>query len=157
MRPQQALGRPGTPVIPANWSDAPRNVMAGTRTGACELRHPGAATGPFDPDTGKYPGAPNDAYWTGTCRIQAAPVFGGGQEDTAGEPVTTVAYLVAVDLEADDPSDQVRVGDLLTVTGLDDNGDPTLVGRDLPVQSIARGTLAWERDLVCVDHLPQAD
>jgi hypothetical protein len=151
--PNQSVGRPGTPVIPADWSTAPRIVMAGTRTGQCGLRHPGAATGAFDPATGTYPGAERTAYWTGSCRIQATPIFGGRPEDAAGEAITTVAYLVAVDLDADDPADQLRVGDLVRVSALDDNGDQTLIGRDLTVQSIARGTLAWERDLVCVDQL----
>lgn len=127
--------------------------MAGTRTAQCGLRHPGAASGAFDPATGTYPGTPNAAYWTGTARIQAAPVFGGGERDAAGEPITTVAYLVAVDLDADDPVDQIRAGDLLDLTSLDGNGDQTLAGRTLTVQSIARGSLAWERDLVCVDQL----
>lgn len=154
--PKQSVGRPGTPVIPADWSVAPRIVMASTRTGTCSLRHPGAATGPFNPTTGTYPGAQHAAYWSGTCRVQVQPVFGGGEKDTAGEAVTEVAYLVAVDLDADDPADEIRIGDLLTVSALDDNGDPTLVGRGLTVQSVARGSLAWERDLVCVDHLPQA-
>lgn len=154
MRSQQALGRPGTPVIPPRWSDAPRAVVAKTRTGCCELRHAGSTPGEFDPSNGTYPDAQeHPAYWSGTCRIQVAPIFGGGQEDAVGEPVTTVGYLIAVDLDADDPADEVRVGDLVKVTVLDDNGDQSLVGRDLTLQSVARGTLAWERDLVCVDQL----
>lgn len=157
MRAQQSVGRPGTPVIPAAWSQAPRVVMAGTRTAQVALRHPGAATGDFDPATGTYPGAQNAAYWTGTARVQASPVFGGGAKDIAGEAVTEVAYLVAIDVTADDPAGALQVGDLVDVTALDDNGDLSLVGRTLTVQSIARGSLAWERDLVCVDQIPPAE
>jgi hypothetical protein len=52
VRPQQALGRPGTPVIPAGWQQAHGAVVAKTWTVPCEIRHPGGTKGPFDPTTG---------------------------------------------------------------------------------------------------------
>lgn len=153
MRPVQSVGRAGTPVIPAAWSQAPREVMAGTRTATVELRHPGADRGDFDTTTGTYPASPHPAYWTGSARIQVAPVFGGGQRENAGETREVISYLVAIDLSADDSTDELRLDDEVKVTGVDDNGDPSLVDRTLYVQSIARGSLAWERDLSCVDQL----
>lgn len=150
--PRQSVGRPGTPVIPADWSAAPRIVMEGTRTAAVALRHPGVATGAFDPATGTYPGAQEAAYWTGTARVQAAPTF--VDRDAADEAITARAYLVTVELEADDPDGELRLGDLVDITGGDANIDPTLIGRSLTITSVARGSLAWERDLLCVDQTP---
>lgn len=154
-RPRQATGRPGTQVIPSKWSQAARIVIGKTRTGCCTLRHQGSTPGDFDSETGTYPDAvPHAGYWSGTCRVQVAPLLGGQAQDAAGEPVTTVGYMVAVDVKADDPDDEIRIGDLVRVDALDDNGDPSLIGRDLTVVSIARGTLAWERDLGCLDQVP---
>lgn len=157
MRARQHTGRPGTPVIPARWSEAPRTVMAKTRTGCATLRHQGSTPGDFDPVTGGYPDAVAEpAYWTGTCRVQAEALLSAIAHDVAGEDVTTVGYLVTVDVNATDPADELRIGDLIRVTDLDPNGDKSLIGRDLTIISIGRGTLAWERDLGCLDQIPPA-
>lgn len=154
--PRQSVGMPGTEVIPTKWSEAPRLIIEGTLSVEAGLCHPGGEKGPLDPVTGTYPVTPNEAYWAGQCRIQVAPVFGGGAKDAAGEPVTEVAYLIVISLDATDEDDDIRINDLLDLGDVDFNGDTTLTGRTLTVHSIARGSLAWERDLVCVDHLTPA-
>lgn len=158
MRARQHTGRPGTPVLPANWSEAPRKIVAKTRTGCCTLRHAGSTPGDFDPETGTYPDAvAKTAYWTGSCSVAVDPQFATHAEDAVDEPVTTVGYSVELDLLATDPADEIRIGDLVTVTKLDDNGDPFLIGRDLTVTTIAHGSVAWERVLGCLDQNPPAE
>lgn len=148
MRPTQAVGRTGTPVIPSRWSGAPRAVMAKTRTACVEIRHPGGTKGPFDPTTGTYPVVPHAPHFTGSARIQVRDAQ-SAEQLVAEQEVTTTGYLVAIDLSATD----VAVEDVVTITGLDDNGDQVLLNHDLIVRAIAKGSLAWERDLTCTDDL----
>lgn len=143
------MGRPGTAVIPPNWSRAPRVVFEKTRTGACAIRHPGAdKVGPLDTTTGTYPMTEHGPHFTGSVRVQALSTQ-EQQHLTAEDPVTTVGYRLCVSVTAD----QVEVEDVVTVTCFDDNGDPLLLDRELIVRALAVGTLAWERYLICSDDL----
>lgn len=135
-------------VIPADWSAHHRGVVRQTWTGGCTIHHPGQApaSGTLDPESGEYPpAAAAAAHFTGACRVQVQLTT--GQSESAGEQVTVAGYLVVVDQSAD----AVKVDDVVTITRVDDNGDPTLFGRRLTVTGVARGTLTWERDLTCVD------
>lgn len=148
-RPQQALGRAGTPVIPPGWQQAHGAVVAKTWTVGCEIRHPGGTkTGPLDPTTGSYPVTANTPHFSGNARVQALSL-----QDTArlvaDQEITTAGYLVAVDLSAD----AVKVDDVVTIVTVPADADQTLVDRSLTVKSVVRGSLAWERDLVCIDNL----
>lgn len=157
MRLVQHTGRPGTAVIPERWSEAPRLIVGKTLTGCGTLRHAGSTPGDFDPTTGTYPdAAAAPVYWTGACGIAVDPQFATHAEDAVDEPVTTIGYTVEIDLGATDPADEIRVGDLFRPAQLDGNGDPSLIGRDLTVTSIARGSLTWERVLGCLDQNPPA-
>lgn len=149
MRPTQATGRPGTPVIPDGWAKAHRTVAVKTMTATCTIRRPGGTKGAFNSTTGTYPITPNAPHYTGPCRIQVLPIM-SGQRDTAEEQITVAGYLVTVELDA---SAETLVDDVLTVTAPGDNGDPLLLDRDLVVSGIALGSLAWERDLTCIDSL----
>ena len=153
MRPV-AQGRPGTEVIPAGWSADHRPVVKGTFTATVAIRHPGGTQGAFDPETGTYPNTPHPAHYGAgatepNARIQVQPIF-SGERDTAGQLVSVAGYLVVVDR---DTSTATAVGDICKVTAVDDNGDPSLVNRELTVSGVARGSLAWERDLTCLDDL----
>lgn len=148
VRSRQATGRPGTPVIPAAWSQAPRTVIGKTWTSKCEIRHPGGGKGAFNQTTGTYPITKPAPHFTGKARVQVLNAQ-DREHLIADEPITTVAYLVAVSIDAT----AVKVDDVLTVTCLDANGDLTLVDHELIVKSFSRGTLAWERDLICIDRL----
>lgn len=149
MRPKQSTGRPGTSVVPPHWSEAPRVVMAGTRTATVEIRHPGGTQGPFDPNTGTYPTVPHPAHHTGTARIQALDAQ-EQEQLVAEQQVTTTGYRISVDLACD----EVLVGDVVTVTALDTTiGDPFTVGRTFTVRSFGQGSTAWQRHLICTDDL----
>lgn len=135
-------------AIPEDWSAHHRPILTGTHTATVTLRRPGGTAGSFDPITGSRPVTPFTAYYTGAARVQVlSPTE---QESLAGEQeVSTLRYSVTLDHEVTG----VQLDDLLRITEVDDNGDTTLVGRDLAVESIERGSLHWERRLLCSDNL----
>lgn len=138
-------------VIPADWSAHHRQVFDGTRDATVTLRRPGGTKGAFDPVTGTYPVTPHPAYYTGGARIQ---ILTGTSRDVlaAEQQVTTLRYSVLLD----DTVDGAQVEDLCRVTAMTDNGDQTLIDRDLTVEAVVRGSLHWERRLVCTDDLEVA-
>lgn len=154
VRAHQAVGRPGTQVVPSRWSEAPRVIVGKTFTACCEIRRPDGVRGTFDQASGSYPDAvPAPPHYRGGCRVQ---VLTGDEQArvSAEEPVATVGYLVVVDLNAGTPEVPLSIDDVLTVTDVDpENGDVSLIGRVMTVYGIQRGSLAWERDLTCVDEL----
>lgn len=135
-------------AIPADWSAHHRLVLAGTRTATVALRRPGGTPGAFDPNTGTYPSTPFPAYYTGAARVQVLPA--AEQDQLAGEQqVSTLGYAVTLDHEVLG----VQIDDLCTIADVDDNGDTELVGRGLTVEAVQRGSLHWERRLLCSDNL----
>lgn len=136
-------------VIPVDWSAHHRGIVEATFTGECEIRRPGGTPGVFDPVTGTTPVTPHPVHYAGGCRVQVLPAL-EQEAVTGGQEVTTLGYRITV---AYDAAAQLAVDDLIKLTALDDNGDPTLVGRTLKVRSFARGTLAWERDIYATDSL----
>lgn len=135
-------------VIPADWSAHHRGAVLGTMTATVEIRHVGSS-GAIDPETGKRTSTALDAHYTGGARVQAQPAM-GSERESAAQQVTIAGYLVTVELEA---SEACKVGDVLKVTAVDDNGDPALVGRQFRVDAVTYGSLAWERDLIVLDNL----
>ncbi len=136
-------------VIPKDWSAAHRPVAEGRFTATCQIRKPGGTTGDFDPATGTRPTTPYAAHYTGPCSVQVLPAL--EQEAVTGtQEITTVGYRVSI---AHDVASALAVDDLVKITTVDDNGDATLVERTLKVRSFTRGSLAWERDLICSDSL----
>ena len=122
--------------------------MCKTWTSRCTIRRPGGVKGAFDTETGTYPITQPAPHFAGKARVQ---VLNAQDRQTliADEPVTTVGYRVVITVEAT----AVKVEDVVTITCLDANGDPTLEGHELIVKAFARGSLAWERDLICIDNL----
>lgn len=149
MRPQQALGRPGTEVIPDRWAGTHGAVVAKTWTVGCEIRHPGGTkTGGLDPTTGTYPVTPHAPHFSGNARVQALSLADTARL-VADQEITTGGYLIATDLAATD----VQVDDVITIVTVPAGADQSLVARQLVVRSVARGSLAWERDLIATDNL----
>lgn len=139
------------PVVPPDWAAHHRPVSAGAMTATVEIRPAGGTPGAFNDTTGKRdPATPFAAHYTGPARIQPQPVLGTQQTISGGQEISSLTYLVAIELAG---ADGCKVGDLVKVTAVDDNGDPTLVDRTLTVEGVARGSLSWERDLVCTDDL----
>lgn len=149
------MPRPNTPVIPTRWSAHHRPAAEATMTATCSIRRPGGVRGEFDAVTGTYPTVPHDPHYAGRCRVQ---VLGTAEQEqlAAEQELTGVGYLVAVEYDAGAAGAPVRVGDVVTVTAVDDNGSLSLPGRDLTVVSLVRGSTVWQLDLTCVDYLEEA-
>jgi hypothetical protein len=135
-------------VIPADWSAHHRPVFDTTHTATVTLRRPGGTQGAFDPATGTWGNTPATAYFTGPARIQL--LSDSEQNRMAGEQeVSTLGYAVMLDHAVTG----VQIDDVLKVTAVDDNGDTGLVNRELSVEAIVRGSLHWERRLLCTDTI----
>lgn len=147
MRPA-AHGRPGTGVIPTGWAAAHRPTLAATHTVTIAWRAPGGTVGAFDPATLDKTVTPAVAYATTLARVQV--LSPQGQDVLVAEDdVTVVGYQVTVDVGTTD----YKVGHIGKVTAVDDNADPTLAGKSLRIESVARGSHVFERVLICVETL----
>ena len=130
-------------VIPADWAAHHRQVAIGTMTATVTIRPSGSTAGALDPDTGKRASEARPAHYTGGARLQALPAV-PAERESGEQQITVAGYLVTVELAA---SAATKVGDVIKVTAVDDNGDPALVDRELRVTGVGPGSLAWERDL----------
>lgn len=138
---------PNTRVIPNGWAAHHRPVAEGGMTAAVHIPGPpGESTWDDETQTTRIP--PGADIYLGPARIQLLTLT-EAQRMVAEQEITTLAYLVAITLEATD----VDVNDEVIVDQVHDDGDQSLVGRRLRVRAVARGSLAWERDLVCTDDL----
>lgn len=122
-------------------------------TATCSLRLPGGTPGEFDPETGTTPTTPHPAYHSGRCRIQAMSTR-EHEALVAEQEVRTLAYLVTVEWDAATTAEQdIEVDHLVHIDTVGPHGDPTLAGKDMLIRSVVRGSLVFERDLVCTDTL----
>jgi len=145
-RPKRSYGRPGTRVIPKNWSASHGKVMEGTWTGACEI-YPPQNTAPkaiAHADLTVTPGGPINPIYVGPCRLQ---VLNSQDASTiiADQDQVTVGYLVVIHRDAEIP--------LQAVIKITDASDTSFPERRLVVRKVSRGTEIWERDLYAVDDL----
>lgn len=141
-RPTRLYGRPGTRVIPTGWGASHQPVTDGTRTADCTVSAPAApAPGTMDPTTGKYPTSTQTPHYTGSCRVQALTTT--SRLADAGERTSTIAgYLVTVPITVA----AAVIGHIVKVTN---SGDPALDGHTLTVTDVVRGSLLFERGLLC--------
>lgn len=133
----------GSRVIPAGWEAYHRPVLDTTRTATITFRR---FSGPpvHDPDTGSTD-RPKAVVFSGTCRIQDHVTNAAGAFVAGAERITVHAYQVSLDVEAD-----LQIDDVGTV---DACNDPTLTGRELRAVDLQRGSLLFERTVICVDNL----
>lgn len=135
--------RPNTPVIHPRWEEHHRPVADGTHTATITFKRP---SGPpvFDDTTGTTT-QPTATVFSGPCRIQE---LGRGDQITiaAGQRITDRRYQVSLSITASD----LQLDDIGTV---DTANDPSLPGRPLRVIDVQRGSLTFERNLICIDDL----
>lgn len=147
-RPRRAQGRPGTAVIPALWETSHAVVASKTQTGTCVIRAQSQADSEpaMNDDLSFESSTAGQILYTGSCRIQALKTRQNGA--LVGEQDQRIAkYLVVIDREAGNIPDKSLI-EVATST------DPTLASPlRLIVESAGRGTLRFERDLICIDDL----
>lgn len=130
-------------VVPVGWEAHHRPVLETTWTATVTFQRP---NGPavFDPATGSTT-QPKAVVFTGAVRIQHKEIGTASATVAAGEKVTAHRYQVSGPVEMD-----LRTDDVGTVDACD---DPTLTGRELRVIDVQRGSLLFERDVICIDNL----
>ena len=145
------VGLPNHQVIPPGWEQAHRPVAVSTMTGVCRVHGPdGPPAWPSEtPSSG--PVYASDV----PCRVQA--LVSSTEAEAVTQKVTTRRYLVTLPVSRVPDLTVTDTGPWVTVTGYQPGyeGDPHLVGRRLKVVDVQRGTLLWERDLICSDDLTQ--
>ena len=109
-------------------------------TDTCELQRKASRT--IDPDT-KQATDVWTTYRTSKCRLRTIDNQ-PNVSSVAGQGVTTVAMTVSVPLAVDD----VQLDDRVHVT---ESGDPSLVGVDLYIKGIPRGTHQVLRRLIVTE------
>lgn len=143
---------PNTRVIHPDWSRHHRPVAEGAMTGECVITE-AASTGTvaeFDETLGvSAPPTPTVVY-RGICRVQRA-IATESHPTIADREVTLRDYYVMLPVAAPGAT-QVEVNHIVEFTVMAD--DPTLVGRTMRVRGDRRGSLLWQRDLVCEDITP---
>lgn len=133
---------PGSRVIPAGWEQHHRPVLATTRTATVTFtRFDGPSV--HDPVTGTT-SRPSITVYSGLFRIQEHQVS-AHIDDAAAQQITTHAYQLSAAVEVD-----LQINDMGLVNACD---DPTLIGRELLVTDIQRGSLLFERTFTCTDDL----
>lgn len=136
----------GSRVIHRDWEAHHRPVLETTWTATVTFRR---FSGPpvFDPETGST-SRPKSVVYSGPCRIQHHETTSAGSTVAGAEKITSHDYQVSGPVEMD-----LKVDDVGTV---DTCNDPTLVGRELTVTDIQRGSLLFQRDVICTDNLMEA-
>lgn len=131
---------PNSRVIPDGWAAHHRPTAQGAMTATVALRLPGT-TNEWDPELQQTVPTPHPPYATDQpARIQAV-TSQATAEDAAGETVYVRGYLVGLPIVV-----TPTPGDVVTVTVCD---DATLIGRDLAIVDVLRGSLLFERDIFC--------
>lgn len=146
LRHHEGSGR--LPVVGTGWSAHHRPVANATHTCTISMRRPGGTKGAFDPAPSTYPVTPSAPYYTGKARIQMVS-DSDLKRLIAGQDIGTLAYRVSIDHNVGG----IELEDLVTITAIDENGDASLVGRSLTVDTVTRSSLHWERVMVCIDDL----
>jgi hypothetical protein len=140
------MPRPGSQVIPAGWSAHHRPVAEKTFTARCTIDRAGTGAPVWNATTNAYdPPARVVLHTNLECRVQHWRKF--AQVDTVGEQrVSTHEYLVQVPITVTDVEldQQVRI---------DACEDASFVGKRIVVTDIHRGSLMWDRALLCIDNL----
>lgn len=137
-------GRPGYRVIPDDWGQRLADAANQTHVDECEIHGPDIL-GAFDPVTGAHDVTPGALKYQGACRVQREQ-----RQDIAGlvteQDLPSMVYLVQIDHDAD----TVLVRDIVTITN---SSDAQLVGQELPVKAVIKGSMRATRDLLCTDDL----
>jgi hypothetical protein len=150
-RPRQAMGRPGTAVIPESWGETHAAVI--DRTHASTVRiGPAGGTPTRNPGTRQMETTPAQPVYVGRASIMLASAIGGlpgAPAVVVEDEVSAISYEVTLPYAA---SAAVAVGHDVTVD--DSDPDPALAGQMLRVVSIERGSRRFSRVLLATLNSP---
>jgi len=138
---------PGTRIIHPLFQVHHAATIAQTQTAECAITRPSSHATAFDEATGRSVYVEADGIYAGRCRVQRRAGRSNGSADVGDRQVHEVPYLVTLPAS----SLLVLVNDVVTVTGA--AHDLNLVGVQLTVVDVWRGSTRWEQDLYC-DLLP---
>jgi hypothetical protein len=129
-------------VIPRDWEAHHYATANGQMTAECVITRPTSVGRTFDTLTGTSTYPDPATIYDGACRIQHPTI----QDIPAGavERQTTVAeYTVTIPVT----TNLVQINDVVTVAAC--AGDPDLVGAELTVIAVPRGSLRFVQPLTC--------
>lgn len=144
-RPTQAMGRPGTPVIPADWARSHSRVIDRATEYASSVRiGPAGGAQEWDEGLGRTVTAPASSVYAG--RASLMPVSDSARALTVVEdPVKQRVYDVTLPYDAG-----TGIEDDMVITVDATDPDPTLAGRTLRVHAVERGSRRFSRILLAV-------
>lgn len=118
-----------------------RPTANGQLTAECVITRPSSTPNAWDDAAGQnvYP-TPSSVY-SGACRVQRQAE--ATAVTVADRTVPVAGFVVVIPTTAA----LVQVNDVVEVTVC--VGDPALVGRTLKVRYALRGSITWQRDLIC--------
>lgn len=135
-------GLPNTRVVHPRWQSHHHPVTESAMGAECTITRPATGTPTFNEATATTVYPTSADIYEGECRITRAQAQ-ATVTVTADRPLMAAEYLVAIPASAN----LVHIGDVVTVIACD--GDPDLVGLVLVVTNARRGSLTWQRDLIC--------
>jgi hypothetical protein len=134
-------------VVPDDWATHHAPVAEGLMTQATiSLRKPGSAGTHFDPALGHTVAAPYTPFATDVpARILALTEVRVPPADAVDDQIRILGYRVSI---ARSHAEAALLPSAI-ITVITCPGDPLLVGRELEVSDVVRGTHLFERDLIC--------
>lgn len=141
-------GLPNTRLIPDGWEAHHAPTAEQAMTAECVITRPASNGTPvFDAETGRSLHPDPVTVYTGAVRVQRSALTGGNIDVVADKPTPLRQYVVSLPLTAP----QIQVADRIAVTAAT---DPLMVGKILTVADVRGGSLVWQRDLLCDEHVP---
>ena len=147
---------PSTRMLPDNWQEAHRPVIAATFRSMVQITRLADRRGTRDPIAGRTSFAVPWVLYDGGARVQSrgggatARGPGGAAVGVNDRIITVGSYLVAIPTDAA----EIKVDDLIQVFACPDS--PVLSGLMLKVVEVLYADAAWQRSLGCDLQEPSA-
>lgn len=129
----------GVQIIPERWEEHHRPVAEAGMTAVVESWSGSDTDWVWDDTTQSEVRDYGTLLWTGPARVQER--FGGADDEAGDQQITLHRYMVSIPHDA-------TVGGWVHVV---ESGDLLLDW--LKVVDILKGSIRWQRDLMCTDHL----
>lgn len=132
----------GRDVTAADVAERGQILAESLMVDACTITRGGSGAPTFNSTTGTYTPPAGSTVYTGACRVKPSALSGNTTVQAGEREVSLWPFAVSVPVSVTD----VDLNDLVTITA---SADASLVGRELRVRSVARGTFVTARRLDC--------